>query len=164
MKNIFLLLLIIALLSCTREEKIPEDILSKEKMVSVLIDIHILEKKLDYLHISRDSAQKLYTAYEFDILKQHQVDTNTYRRSFDFYSLEVRHMVDIYEAVVDSLIAEQKRNTEDTRKDVDGEPRMSSRQKKFEEERKKREAVEKLQKDQDNKEIEEEDEKKDDSE
>ena len=123
MKNIFLIILVIALIGCKGETEIPEDVLPKETMVRLLIDIHMLEERLDYINsIPPDSARKLYRAYEYEIFKKYDIDTAAYQRSYKFYAYEMNHMNDIYEVVVDSLNVRLQKKPKKKKVDKEGEP------------------------------------------
>ena len=127
MKNIFLIILVIGLLGCKGETEIPEDVLPKDKMVRLLIDIHLLEERIDYISsLPLDSARRLYRAYEYEIFKKHNVDTATYQKIYKFYSYEMNHMKDIYEVVVDSLNVRLQKKPKKKKVDKEGEPSKSA--------------------------------------
>lgn len=98
-----LVLLTFTLLACKSNSEKPENLLSKAQMVELLIDIHILEGKLDKLRIQRDSSTVLYNTFEREILKAHNIDKALYKSSYQYYLEEVNSMDEIYTAVVDSL-------------------------------------------------------------
>nr|WP_262895406.1 DUF4296 domain-containing protein [Penaeicola halotolerans] len=93
-----------------KESKTPKGLVPSDKMVSVLIDIHLLESKLGMLSITRDSAQVLYKELEKEIFQKHQVEEAVYRRSFTYYMEDIQAMDKIYDAVIDSLSDENSKN------------------------------------------------------
>jgi hypothetical protein len=96
--------LIVVTFACVEAPKPPEGTLSKEKMVKILMDIHIAEAKTGRLTFrSVDSSKVLFRRLELDIFKKHNVDTATYRKSFEFYLQNTTYLDEIYAAVVDSL-------------------------------------------------------------
>ena len=103
MKNIFLVILILMATSCAKSDKKPENLLSKEKIVSILIDVHILESEIQTLRVSKDSSQLLFNTFERELFEKHQVDKEVYKKSFEYYLEGVKEMEKIYEAVIDSL-------------------------------------------------------------
>ncbi len=113
-------------MGCSKEVKIPDDVIPPEKMTAILIDIHLLEEKINYLRLDQDTSLMLYKAYEFDLLKKHNVDTTLYQRSYKFYASEVRHMTKIYEAVVDSLNVRHKMASTKNKDDEKDEPDKKS--------------------------------------
>lgn len=103
-----LVLLTFALISCKADEKKLPDLLSEEQMVSILIDVHVLEGKIDKLSIKRDSASLIFNTFEREIFKEHNVSKEKYIESYEYYLEDVASMNDIYEIVVDSLNFMQK--------------------------------------------------------
>lgn len=103
MKNIFLVIILLTVLSCGESENKPEKLLPKAKMVEMLIDIHILESEMQNLRLKKDSSQLLYNSFERDIFKNNNVDKEAYLRSFEYYLDDVDAMEEIYNVVIDSL-------------------------------------------------------------
>ncbi|MEQ6120981.1 DUF4296 domain-containing protein [Reichenbachiella sp. MALMAid0571] len=108
MKNIFLVILILMATSCTKSDKKPENLLSREKMVSILIDVHILESEIQTLRLSKDSSQLLFNTFERELFEKHQVKKEVYKKSFEYYLEGVKEMEKIYEVVIDSLNYREK--------------------------------------------------------
>ena len=104
LKKVFLLaVLFVLVLSCGSEERIPEDVLSQEKMIDLLIDIRIAEGKIGTLTIPIDSAQLLFDALEQRIFEEHQIDTMVYLKSHNYYLMNPDKYLYITDAVIDSL-------------------------------------------------------------
>jgi hypothetical protein len=104
MKKYLFACLILVTVACVEEPTPPEGTISKEKMVKILMDIHIAEAKVGRLTFrSVDSSKLLFKRMELDIFKKHQVDTATYRKSFEFYLQNTSYLDEIYATVVDSL-------------------------------------------------------------
>ena len=82
--------------SCAKSDKKPENLLSKEKIVSILIDVHILESEIQTLRVSKDSSQLLFNTFERELFE-------VYKKSLEYYLEGVKEMEKIYEAVIDSL-------------------------------------------------------------
>lgn len=102
-KHVFAGLIVVAM-ACVKEPQPPPDTLSKDQMISLLIDIHLAEAKVGRLPFrSPDSSRVLFSKMELDIFKKHYVDTATYRRSFEFYLQNTAYLDAIYAAVIDSL-------------------------------------------------------------
>lgn len=95
--------------ACVREEEPPQSVLPKEKMVNILVDIHIAEAKANRIQLkSYDSIQAYYKKLEADVYKKHRVDSVVYRKSFTYYMDHMKQMDEIYTAVVDSLNVKEK--------------------------------------------------------
>ncbi|MEQ9299171.1 MAG: DUF4296 domain-containing protein [Cyclobacteriaceae bacterium] len=100
--------LLVTLSSCKREVTAPENLLDKTRMVDVLIDIHLLEAKLDALSVDKDSSTVLYRAYEQQIFEKHQISSDLYRESYQWHFNHLHSLNDIYSIVVDSLMLRQQ--------------------------------------------------------
>ncbi|MEM8895057.1 MAG: DUF4296 domain-containing protein, partial [Bacteroidota bacterium] len=85
MRFAFLVLVVLAIAGCKGEETAPEHLLGKQEMVDVLIDIHLLEAKLDVMFLEEDSSAVLYKAYEQEIFEKHEINTELYRESYQWH-------------------------------------------------------------------------------
>lgn len=94
------------LLSCSSETALdvkPADLISEEKMIDVLIDVHITESALSLKNFHRDSSLKLFAYYKEDIFKEHQISEKQFQESFDYYAKHSAQFDHMYEVVIDSL-------------------------------------------------------------
>jgi len=103
MKKTFLLLLIIVLINCVGKDKPPEGIMSKQEMVSFLIDLHIMEAKITTVRFPNDSVKLFFPEIEQELFKKHNVSDSVYFKSYQYYLNNMFDMEEIYTAVVDSL-------------------------------------------------------------
>jgi hypothetical protein len=103
-KYLFVPFLVLVLFSCEEKpSQIPLDVLPVDKMVQVLIDIHLMEGTFAQKNLPRDTAVFLFKQYEKDLFRKHNISDSTYKKSFHFYSAHPEIMDKIYEQVVDSL-------------------------------------------------------------
>lgn len=103
MKNIFLISLIGLLFSCHTEPGISDEIMSKEEMISFLIDLHIIEAKITNVKVPPDTVKVFFPQIEDSLYVKHNVTDSIYMRSYQYYLEHVDEMEEIYTAVVDSL-------------------------------------------------------------
>jgi len=103
MKKKFCLVIIGLCVACVSKPIVPDDIMSKDEMISYLIDIHILEGETSRLKIPRDSSQLLYRYFEDKLKSKHNVTDSLYLKSLTFYYSNPKLMEEIYTAVLDSL-------------------------------------------------------------
>jgi hypothetical protein len=105
-------LLLALLTGCDRPEDVkpPAQLLPKEKMVSMLVQLHLLESRVEASRLSIDSARALYQSQQSLLLRKNNVSEtdSTLQRSYRFYAINRKDMEEIYAAVIDSL---QKRET-----------------------------------------------------
>ena len=104
-KAIFIICM--ALFACG-EEKMPENVYPEDEMVKILIEVHLLEAKIQKLYIARDSSQILYQHYEKKLFEELDVDREKYNNSMIYYVDNGYKMSDIYDRVVDSLLLQQQ--------------------------------------------------------
>lgn len=96
-------------MGCTKgETEIPPDVLSRDEMVTVLIDVHLLEAKVNKLYLNPDSSAQVYNHYQKLLFEDLGITAEEYNRSLAFYIDELGEMRNIYNRVTDSLLARQK--------------------------------------------------------
>jgi len=100
-----LLALALALPACQRPEDPPQpaDLLPKEKMVTVLADLQVLEARLEAARLSPDSARALHQAQLKDLYWKHEVTDSAFQRSFRYYGIHGKDLDDIFGVVIDTL-------------------------------------------------------------
>ena len=103
MKKLIAACCFILLTGCVREEKIPEDIMTKQEMIDFLIDLHIIEAKISLGRIPNDSIRLFFPVIEDSLYRKHNITDSLYKESYQYYLQHIRQMEDIYSAVVDSL-------------------------------------------------------------
>ena len=90
--------------ACAESPKPPPGTLDKDRMINILIDIHIAEAKAGGAALrSQDSSTVYYKVLESKVFKKHGVDSTKYYNSYRYYMHNIKEMDQIYAAVVDSL-------------------------------------------------------------
>lgn len=108
LRNIFLTVLVIVC-ACSRSEA-PDDLIGQEKMASLMIEIHLLEAKVNNTTIEpADSTQAVYEHLERKIFDKLEISQEQYERSFNYYVDRPNEFEKIYAVVVDSLMEKEKR-------------------------------------------------------
>ena len=100
--------LVLALLTgCATPEEVPPpaQLLPKEKLVSLLVQLHILEARVEGSRLSSDSARALFQQQKKEILRKNNVSEkdSVLPRSYRFYAVNHKDMDEIYKVVIDSL-------------------------------------------------------------
>lgn len=111
MKKVFLYVVIVIAFSCEEKEQIPEDILSKDQMVDMLIDFRIAEGKVATMTLGKDSSQVIFKELERRILEDHNIDSSIYVKSHNYYLLHPKQYLSITDIVIDSLKVRQQELT-----------------------------------------------------
>ena len=93
------------LTACQRPENLapPADLLSREKTISLLAEMHLLEARVENARLAPDSARALYQAQQKNLLWQASVSDSVFLRSYRYYSIHGKDLDEIYAAVIDSL-------------------------------------------------------------
>lgn len=103
-KSFFILLAGLLLQACTSPvDPAPADLLSEKKMTGILVDIHLLESRLETMGLPHDTASNYFRTQQEEIFKKHQVAPDKFFKSYDYYVANVSELDKIYEKVVDSL-------------------------------------------------------------
>jgi hypothetical protein len=106
-KTFILIFILIILFSCGRK-KLPDGILDEDKMVEVLIDIHLAEGLVSTFPIHYDSSRVLYPLLEKEVFKKHQIPDSVFRMSLEFYMKDTKTMDRMYARTIDSLHVVEK--------------------------------------------------------
>lgn len=85
----------------------PEDVLDKDKMIEVLLEIHVLEAKVQKLYISQDSSELLYKHYEKMLFDDLGITQEVYDKSLIYYVDNSEILGKMYNQIVDSLMLQQ---------------------------------------------------------
>lgn len=94
---------------CVQDPEPPEDLIPKREMVELLIQIHLLEAKMNKVpKRPKDSTQLVFDHYQAMIFEDFGIDSARYRRSMSFYLEYPKEFTSVYQAVVDSLALRAK--------------------------------------------------------
>ena len=101
------LVLMIILFSCSQKEvNIPENILKKEELVPVLVDIHLAQTVVGMNQLI-DSTGNGFNDYLISILEARHVTKVEYENSLAFYSVHPDLLDGIYQEVINELSKKQ---------------------------------------------------------
>ena len=105
--QLFVGLLLALLTGCGIPEEVqpPDQLLSKEELESVLVQLHLLEAQVESSRLSPDSARALFQAQKQALLWKNDVSASDslLEHSYRYYAVNNKDMDEIYKAVVDSL-------------------------------------------------------------
>jgi hypothetical protein len=108
-KNLLLLTFILFLFSFCNSEDKPKDLISEDKMVEVLVDIHMTEGTVSAMPIAYDSSQRLYKLLEKDLFLKHDIIDSVFQENMIFYLSDPSVMDRIYSRVIDSLTVKESK-------------------------------------------------------
>jgi hypothetical protein len=101
-KYFFIILLSFSFFACTDayKVKIPDSVLSKEKMAAVLLDIHLLEATLN---LNAGNVNASDGKLSFDIYNKHGITKEQYEESYTFYTENPEALKEVYDIVLNEL-------------------------------------------------------------
>lgn len=96
---------LLALPACQRPEQAPkpDDLLSREQVISVLADVHVLESQVEQSRLNTDSARALFLQQRKLLMKRHNVSDSAFLHSYRYYGSHGKDLDEIYGAVNDTL-------------------------------------------------------------
>ncbi len=104
---LIMLLFTVTFTGCNYDTTLTEpssQLLSKQQMVSFLIELHLTEAKMNYAEVRQsDSTEILFRNYEKYLMNEHGFTDSVYLESYAYYLDHMELMDEIYEDVVDSL-------------------------------------------------------------
>lgn len=106
MKKLLSVFFVLFLFGCTSIDSpvtIPNEILSKEKMAEIMVDIHLLEATLNISTYSKNHVVMNTVNPNSDILKKNNITKKKYNESFEFYAQNPILLTEVYQLVLNSL-------------------------------------------------------------
>jgi len=105
--------LLVGAAACARPEQVlpPPKLVPKPEMVTLLVQLHVLEARLENVRLSPDSARALFLSQQRELFWQHNItpDDSAFVRSYRYYATHDKDLDGIYAQVLDSLTARVKK-------------------------------------------------------
>ena len=94
-----------ALSACQRPEELspPPNLLPREQMVALLVELQLLESRVENSRLPPDSSRALYLAQQKAVFGDYWVSDSVFQRSYRYYSIHGKDLDGIYGTVLDSL-------------------------------------------------------------
>lgn len=109
------------LISC-KSNKLPPDIISHNRMVSLLTDIHIVDGALVGIDPSPDSLYKYATGDYLVLFKRYKTDSVQFKKSYKYYAVHSAELLAMYEQVMKNLKQKSDSITKISQKPVNAVP------------------------------------------
>jgi hypothetical protein len=95
----------VLLIACSDEQvsEAPKNLLKKPDLISVLIDLHILESHFQREYSRPDMYRDALDSSSVSIFKSHNTTKANFEESLDYYALNPESLHSIYEAALDSI-------------------------------------------------------------
>lgn len=101
---IILFVSVLALTSCgEKQEKKPAYLLEEEKMVSVMVDLHLIETAHNLKVMEADTNNAQYEQFMSSIFVSNEVSKEQFDSSLFYYSTRTEEMNVIYDKVLERL-------------------------------------------------------------
>ncbi len=98
----------------------PNKVLDKNKMVDVLVDVHLAEAVLTRIRGKGKNVEGLTDAYYQKVFEKHEINKKTFDTSMYYYQQNLGEMDEIYEQVITELNKmEREREQEQKEKRVE---------------------------------------------
>lgn len=91
----------------TDEPVPPANLLPREQMISVLVDLHITESRVETSRLTPDSARVLFRQVSKQLYERHQTTEEAFQQSLRYYAVHGKDLEEIYGSVVDSIAVRQ---------------------------------------------------------
>ncbi|HYG18442.1 MAG TPA: DUF4296 domain-containing protein [Ohtaekwangia sp.] len=111
MRKSIVMIMLLAVSCGERETGPPPDLLSREKMVAVMVEMYVVEEKTTRLELPSDSSKKVFDLLKARLYTKTGVADSTFKKSFDYYMNRPQDMELIYTALVDTLNLKEQRAT-----------------------------------------------------
>lgn len=103
-RKVLIVAMMAAAFSCgSKDEKIPANVLSQDKMRDILIDIHILEGVVNTSGHQADTANAEFKLMKENLFTKHGVKQMQFDSSMAYYTQHLNLMDAIYTQVIDSI-------------------------------------------------------------
>lgn len=117
--------------SCGSHDEKPDYVLSEEKMVDILVDVHVAEAILTRARSAGTDVKYISDDYYQKIFEKHQIDKATYDTSFAYYQDHLKQFDKIYEQTITQL-NKMQREREDQKREKGKEEMENLKQSKAE--------------------------------
>ena len=101
---LFMVLASALFFSCSHEaDQTPSNIISKDKMIAVLVDIHLAEASADNRLLNLDQINAAMATRYDSLFKEHDINYEQFKTSYDYYLAHATELSEIYAEVVNEL-------------------------------------------------------------
>ena len=107
LRKLFYILVYLFFTACSGEQeiKIPDNVLSKDKMAQVMLDIHLMEASMN---LTGGNPNKIdlpgsSVPLNIDVLKKNNITKKQFDDSFSFYTNNPELLSEVYQKVLNEL-------------------------------------------------------------
>ena len=100
----FFYFIICIIVGCDSSDSPPDPLLNELVMSSILIDVHLLEAKINTLGKKGDTSFQIYDHFEKLILEKHGVDSLVFAQNLAYYMKHPSILENVYKNIIDTLV------------------------------------------------------------
>lgn len=108
--------LLVASACSEKEQEKPEIVMGEEKMVEVMLDVHLTEAVLTRIRGTGEDVKEISDDYYQKIFEKHDINETIFDTSFSYYQRNLGEMEKIYEQVIVELNKMQREREMDRMK------------------------------------------------
>lgn len=105
----FVFVLAVASFTSCQKETRPPGVLSPEEFSKLLVEVYLAEARMNSTALHRDSAMKLFVAYENKLLQQFELSDSVMLKTQQYYVDHPEQLEKIYDSVIDTLSLRDKK-------------------------------------------------------
>lgn len=88
----------------------PKNLLSREQMAEIIVDMHIAEAGLNASNLSLDSLSGMSAGYDSLIFDKYQIKKEDFEKSYDYYLCIPNELDSVYLNVINLLNAKESKS------------------------------------------------------
>jgi hypothetical protein len=109
-----ILSLFVLILSCKNDSlntvSKPKNLLTKNQMAEIIVDMHIAEAGLNASNLSLDSLKNMSAGYDSFIFDKYQIKEDDFEKSYDYYLCVPYELDSVYQNVIELLNAKESKS------------------------------------------------------
>ncbi|PIF06079.1 MAG: hypothetical protein CSA36_03515 [Draconibacterium sp.] len=119
---LFFLLLTIILAACEKSafDK-PKELVKKNKMIDMLVDIHIAEATFDQLQHESILKNTSSSVFYYSVLEKYEVPDSVFEKSFVYYASRPKEFERMYREVMNKLSEKEQEFSDRRNKEIEFE-------------------------------------------
>lgn len=110
MRIAVILVVWLALLPASCGKRVEDEApLTRDQMVSLMMEVYLSEARMTFIPMPRDSAYRLFLAHQDSILHKRGLTDSTLHKAYSYYINHPAELEAVYDAIIDSLSLREQR-------------------------------------------------------
>ena len=110
MKYFLLIFILSVLIACENRQSSsvgdpvkPDSIISRDQMIRILTDVHLIEAGLAYLKTRGEWTKELSDNYYKAVFSKYKISKTRFTSNFDYYQRDQENLIKMYDEVITNL-------------------------------------------------------------